>query len=350
MRPRRARGALISGLAWALWMSILMLFWAPGVRAEKIGDLPLPASKSVLLKPSLREFASQLKRGPEISALYKESLKDGFVPDAKKIAEFEKANRDLMRDFRDLVRENASFARSDIEDESVLNGLVGMLQLSLLRIHNWGVTSEKGKSTLSRAKEEAGLWFQFAADLPYNEASLIGLKVTGVVRSLLIDELERLEKTRGDLMAQDELWLTWMLQLRTPWPVDRMVLTEGRRIAQPPPPNLVEKVAIKIQKNPYLSVEGALAQIPGSKPGDLETFKNLWREKDMEGMKTEINRLQLLRLRLACRLYQHRKGAWPTSVAEIVKAKLLPAAPVDYLTGRLMALPAPDSAPPAKNP
>lgn len=331
-------------------MLILTLFWATGLKAEKIGDLPPPAPKAGFIKPSLRDFATKLKRGPEISALYKESLKDGFVPDAKKIAEFEKANRDLMREFRDLVRENVTFARAEIEDESVLNGLVGMLQLSLLRIHNWGATSTKSKSNLGRAKDEAGLWFQFAADLPYNEASLVGLKVTGVVRSLLIDELERLEKTRGDLMAQDELWLTWMLQLRTPWPVDRMVLTEGRRIPHPPPPNLVERVAIKIQKNPYLSVAGALAQVPGAKPGDLDTFKNLWREQDMEGMKTEINRLQLLRLRLACRLYQHRQGAWPTSVQEIVKAKLLPAAPVDYLTGRLMALPAIDSAPPAKNP
>jgi hypothetical protein len=347
-----SRRILNLGLALFLSSSILspLNSWADGPPAPH-------------LKPSLKEFGDKLVKGSQISQLYKESLKDESTLTTKKVSELEKLNRDLMRDFRNLVRDNASFARAEIEDEAVLSSLINLLQLSLLRIRNWSQAPVNPKPNLSRIKDEASIWFQFAADLPYNEASLMGLKVTGLVRSLLIDELERTEKKHGAAMAEDELWLTWMLGLRTPWPVDRMILTEGRRMLGLTP-NLVEKVALKIQKDPYLSVEKALAQIPGDKTGEktnsLDLFKNLWREQDMDGMKTEINRLQVLRLRLACRLYEHRKGAWPATVSQLVEAKMLAAAPVDYLTGRLMALPqkadltalpqADKSPTPAKNP
>ncbi len=338
----------------ALTLAFSFFFGIRGLQTSQAQEAPAPH-----LKPSLKEFGDKLSKGSQISQLYKDSLKDESTLTTKKVSELEKINRDLMRDFRNLVRDNASFARAEIEDETVLSNLINLLQLSLLRMRHWAQASVNPKPNLSRIKDEASVWFQFAADLPYNEASLMGLKVSGLVRSLLLDELERTERKHGAAMVEDELWLKWMLGLRTPWPVDRMILTEGRRMLGPTP-NLVEKVALKIQKDPYLSVEKALAQIPGEKPKALDLFKSLWREQDMDGMKTEINRLQVFRLRLACRLYEHRKGTWPTAVRQLVEAKMLPAAPVDYLTGRLMALPdkaepsvlpqADKSLPPAKNP
>jgi hypothetical protein len=290
------------------------------------------------IRPSLKEMGGRLQKGDEISALYKAALKDPSALTAKKLAALEKPNRTLLREFQNLALDSASFARGEIEDEVVLNRTLELLQLSLLRMRQWS-TEEPAHRALGKIKEECNTWFQFAADLPYNEASLIGLRVAGVIRSFLIDELEHLERARGAQMSQDEVWLNWFLQLRTPWPVDRMILTEARRILHPESMSLAEKIALKIQKNPYLSVDSALKQIPGGKPQEVLVLKNLWREQDMEGMKTEINRLQSLRLKLASRLFEKRKGKRPEKVQELVDARLLASAPIDYFTGRPMQLP-----------
>lgn len=318
----------------AAWR-VLLLLWAllsfsPATPAEPTIEPHV--------RPSLADIGKRLKNPDAISSLYRDSLKNPATLTAKKVKDLEKPNLALMKEFRHLSTEMVTFARGEIEDEAVLSRLVSFLQLSLLRIRLW--SEEKPlKASLGRIKEEANAWFQFAAELPYNEASLVGLRVTGVIRSLLIDELEALEKKQGDGMAKDELWLNWLMQLRTPWPVDRMILSEARRVLSPATMPIAEKVAGRIQKDPYLSVEDALKKIPGAKPGETEVLKSLWRKQDMDAMKTEINRLQTLRLRLASRLFRHREGRWPKEVAELVKARLLLASPVDYFTGRPMQLP-----------
>ena len=290
------------------------------------------------VRPSLREMGGRLQKSEEISALFKESLKDPEALTSKKLAVVEKPNSALLREFQNLALDSASFVRGEIEDEAVLSRLLSLQQLSLLRVRLW-TQDDSTPRNLGNIKEECNAWFQFAADLPYNEASMMGLKVTGLVRSLVLDELERLETKRGAQMAEDEFWLHWFLLLRTPWPVDRMILTEARRVLHPASLNLAEKVAAKIQKNPYLSVDQALKQIPGGKPQELDHLKPLWRTQDMEGMKMEINRLQTLRLRLASRIYEKRKGSPPSSVEQLISERLLTVAPTDYFTGHPMQLP-----------
>lgn len=289
-------------------------------------------------------MGERLKKADEIATLFKDSLADPAKATPEKVAALVKPNEKLLSEFQNLSRESTSFVRGEIENEATLSQMIAMLELSILRIRNWE-QQKPLKRKFAQIKEEAGTWFQFAADLPYNEASLVGLRVTGVIRSFLIDELERLEKSSGDEMARDELWLNWLVQLRTPWPVDRMILTEAKRVLHPSSMNLAEKVAQKIQKNPYLSIEAALKQIPGHKPKELQDLKAIWRDQDMDGMKTEINRLQTLRLRLATRLFEKRKGKRPDKPQDLVTAGLLAQVPIDYFTGKAMQLPQADKAP-----
>ena len=315
--------------------------------------MALPVEKSSVsehIRPSLKDMGASLKKSEEITALFRASLKDGKPLTRDQLKQIEKPNLALLTDFQNLALESASFVRGEIEDETVLSHLLSLLQLSILRMRTWE-TQIPSKKYLARIKNECTYWFQFAADLPYNEASLVGLRTSGVIRSFLIDELEELEKSQGAALSQDELWLNWLLQLRTPWPVDRMLLTEARRSIHSQSMPLAEKVAAKIQKNPYLSVETALKQIPGGKPSEVDILKKLWRDEDMTGMKTEINRLQTLRLRLASRLFEKRNHHPPAKVQELIEAHLLAASPVDYFTGLPMQLPQSDKSDPAgKNP
>ena len=290
------------------------------------------------VRPSLKEMGATLKKSDEITQLFRASLKEGKPLTPAQLKEIEKPNLALMYDFQNLASESTSFVRGEIEDETVLSHLLGLLQLSMLRMRTWE-TETPSKKYLAKIKDECTFWFQFAADLPYNEASLVGLRTSGVIRSFLIDELEELEQKQGPALSQNELWLNWLLQLRTPWPVDRMLLTEAKRSLHPQSMGLAEKVAAKIQKNPYLSVETALKQIPGGKPAEVDVLKKLWRDEDMAGMKTEMNRLQTLRLKLAAAVFEKRQHHGPAKVQDLVEAHLLTSAPIDYFSGLPMQLP-----------
>lgn len=293
--------------------------------------------------PSLKEFGAGLKKSDEIESLFQQSLVHPEALSLKKVLELEKVNRQLFRDFRNLVEESATFLRGEIAEESCRQNLFKMLDLSLLRVRF--AAQEKGQkmsTRLGRIKEELGLWFRFAADLPYNESTLLGLQFAGQIRSRLIDELERLEQQLGPEMSEDELWFTWAMQLRTPWPIDRIVLSESRLLLNGDTKSLGERVAIKLQKDPYLSVERALKQISGKKQVKTQELEVLWTDQNIEQMKSEVNRLQKLRLKLAARLYLHRKGKWPADVQTLVKEKYFLAAPIDYSTGLAMQLPQED--------
>lgn len=287
-------------------------------------------------RPSLKGLVQRIKLGPEISKTYRRVLETATTPEKEVLKKLVSPNSLLLSEFRNLASEKVSFARGEIESEEVLNGTMTLLQLSLLQMRQW--SGAPLKNSLSKLKEEARVWFEFAAELAYNEASLVGMKTAGVIRSLVLDELEFVQKKRASELAKDIQWLRWIQGNRTPWPVDRMLLSEARRFLSPPSLAVMEKAAMKIQKNPYLSVEMALSQVPGGKPSELDKMKVFWAEKDMEGLKTEATRIQVLILSAASLYFETQEGRPATAVSQLVEKKILASGPIDYHTGKPLDL------------
>jgi hypothetical protein len=273
-------------------------------------------------RPSLKALAAQFQRGPEITQAFKVL---GPVPET---TAFLKVNQAPRQAFAASVKAAEGFVRGEIEDEQVLNFLTNSLQLSILKIR---ADLRAGQST--EVALETSLWFNFAADLSYEESSLIGLRLSNVIRSLLLDELESAAGRFPKVVAESGSWLK---ALRAPWPVDRVFLYESKRVLKPQSLKIAEKVTKEFQKNPYQTAEQILKRIPGGGGGDLEFLKSIWRESDLKAMKTEINRLGLIRARAADLRYEHLQKKKASSWDDLKKQGGLDSVPTDYFTGRPM--------------
>ena len=274
-------------------------------------------------RPSLRQFSSQLLRGEEITKVYLGSTKGGST--AQQLLE---TNKDLLARFAKAVQSSEAFVRGEIEDEKTLNFVTNLLQLEILLMR-----SELAEQRPAKAGEVASRWFNFAADLSYEESSLVGLRLAGVIRSLLLDELERALQERPSEMATAG---SWIKALRAPWPVDRVFLYESKRVLKPKSLQVAERVAKSFQKNPYQTAEQILKKTPGGGGEDLEFLKSIWRSSDLKAMQTEINRLGLLRARSADLQFESTKKTRALGWEDLRASGGLEAVPIDYFTGRPM--------------
>jgi hypothetical protein len=283
-------------------------------------------------KPSFHAFADVLKSPDEIRTLFKESqgLEKDPTPRLQPLWQAnEKSELELLKEFR----ASGSFVRGEIEDEKVLSGLMSWLELSLLKAR-----AEAFQNHWDEVQKNMAPWFQFASDFPYEESSLVGLRTTGVIRSLLLDDLERMQKKFASDIARDPGFRKWFFQVRAPWPVDRVMISEAKRLLKPPMMTVANAAAKAFQKNPYQTSAQALAKAKGGQGESAELLKKIWREEDIQMMKSEITRIGKLKLRLAHSEFeqQHKKAA--ANVQELVQSGLLDQVPIDYQTGKPLDL------------
>lgn len=274
-------------------------------------------------KPSLKQLTTQFKQG--------EAVTKAFAQDRKKIsspAVLLEQNRNLRAQFFSDVRASSAFVRGEIEDESVLNFVTNFLQLSLLRARY-----DLSQGNAQSLQEELRDWFNFSADLSYEESSLIGLRLASLVRSLCLDELEWAIHEQPKLFVNAGLWIK---SLRAPWPVDRVFLFESKRQLKAQSLAVAEKVAQAFQKNPYQTAEEILRRTPGGTSADLEFLKSIWRDSDLKAMKTEVNRLSLLRVRAANLKFEAVKKTKAKNWQELKDFGGLEQVPIDYFSGRPM--------------
>lgn len=292
-----------------------------GVRSSAFAD-----------KPSLKAFSVRIQQGSQITAFFKKT-QDLSSFSEKEFHLLWKVNQKSLRHLEIEFQNSSSFVRGEVEDEKVLSAVIQYLQLSLLQVRQLATHSD-----WKEVKGHLEKWFLFAADFPYEEASLVGLRFSGVVRSLLLDEMERLQvKYKAD-MAKEPMLRQWFLQVRAPWPVDRVIISESRRLLKPNLMSVANAAAQAFQKNPYQTSESVLKKIKNGNRPEAEFLRQIWREADILMMKTEMNRIGKMKLRLALAEYQQIHSALPPSSQELVKAGLLDQVPTDYLTGKALDL------------
>lgn len=283
-------------------------------------------------KLSLQKKTESLKKADEISNLYKSTADLARNPKADLkplLAPNRKALDELEKDFQG----SASFVRGEIEDEKTLSRVLSYLQLAMLRarVHSF-------ESNWSEVQKDFSAWFLFAADFPYDESSLVGLRTTGVLRSLLLDDLEKIQKKFSKEIAQTPALRVWLLQIRAPWPVDRVFVTEAKRLLKPPMMSVANAAAQAFQKNPYQTSQKALEKVKGGQSQEAQLLKEIWRESDIDLMKTEINRIGYLQLRMAQAEFELQNKKAASSYQELLNAHLLERVPIDYFSGKPLDL------------
>jgi hypothetical protein len=290
-------------------------------------------------KPSLKEWLVGLKRPEDVTKLYKLSISpETSAFSSKNLQEIQSLlvqNQGLLQKWTKAVDESEAFWRGDIDDENVMNQVLVLQQLDFLRLRSLSLQKNPSSEVL---REGYGRWFRFSGELAFEEASLIGLRLANLLRSLTLDEIEKIEKTQFASWAQDTQWLAWSAKLSAPWPVDRVILTEAKKIIRGRGMDTAQAMARALQKNTYQTAAQALKEAQGQKVPELQLLEPIWREKDIEAMKTEVNRIQSLRLRLAADIFKRKKGTQPSEQQQLVAEGLLVNPLVNYTTGKPFTL------------
>lgn len=318
-------------------------------------------------KPSLKHFAEPLFTESEITPLYREFYKSIYlqenaeaIKDAK-LPSNEAAKSTVVSSDADLQKKHTQqynqlsgkysaqlqklesyfqqqqpFVRGEIEDEKVLGATLKWLQLAMIDCR---VSAQKNQWVPVRQHMSA--WFAFAADLAYEESSLIGIRVSAVMRALLMDELEKLQAKHSAQIAQSPDVRLWFLQVRAPWPIDRVLVSEAKMRLKPAELPLAESLAQRLQKNPYQSVDKILSEPKmrhSAQTAAADFLRKLWRDEDIQQMKMEMNRIGILKIRLAMAEYQVRLQKAAANVTELVQNRFLDQVPTDYFSGKPMDL------------
>ncbi len=338
--------------------SLLILIFAPLFSLSVIaGELPPQdkkheASFSMIEKSSLKNLGLQLKDPSGITQLFKESkdlLKNKVTPVSAQtvvspaaaailsnINQFWKKNETLMKTWQKNNLESTPFQRGEIDEEPVLNTLLAAVQLSLLQAR-----ADAFNKRWLQVKSDLEPWLIFASSMTYEEASLISLRLANLIRSLILDELENIENLmQTQLDVSDlEAWLSWMNSVRASWPIDRVLITESKKILGNKAMFTAQQMAIALQKNAYQTAATALKEAQGPKTPELKLLEKMWREEDILAMKTEVHRFSALKIRLAKDIYVKKYAAEPAQIQDLVSKNLLSSVPIDYTTGKSFTLP-----------
>lgn len=272
---------------------------------------------------SLEKVLNPLQGGEQISKVFKEAALS-----AEQATALIKKNQAPLSKILQLFDQHTSFVRGEIESEKTLNSLMTYLQLSCLKIR-----LAISQSDFVVATEVLRSWFFFATDLPYEEASLVSLRTAAVIRSLLLDELEKIYQQKSSMSGHERLQ-SWLQQVTAPWPVDRVLLGESKRHLGKNSMAAAENLARQLQKNPYQSAKSLLSKRLVKNEQDRHFLEQLWRDSDIQSMREEITRIGILQAKSAVIEFERVKKQTPKSMQELLDAGLLLQLPVNYNTGR----------------
>lgn len=272
---------------------------------------------------SYSSMVNDLQMAESITPLYR--LEKWDSKQEKELKQLLQKNEKAWLRWRQKFSTSARFVRGEIETDKTLNGLILWFQWSVLHARN------KPKELV----ENVSAWLQMSADLAYEESSLIGLRAASVLRNLSLDLLQEKVTAKAQEIGEVNALLR---RGRAPWPIDRVLMAEGKKVLQPTALQVLEKATRELQKNPYQSLEAALKKQRGGELSVLEPFKAMWTSKDIERMTDEVNRLGQLQVQSAQILFQQQKKRAATNVDELLSAGLLDRVPLDYKTGKKMEL------------
>ncbi len=335
-----------------LWSQNATSSTAPVVGAIKTSILQgRELLKQTSLIPSLMNNKAMSKNATSSTSAYRQQL-----------TRFLKAQKSFLQEYQKVLHAK-SFIRGELTGESGsnenLNVFLSVVQVHILQLRQYEL-AQQWKSYASLFQD----WFQFLAELAYEDSSAITLNSIGVARSLLLDELELLVFHKWlefdvQQMQAIENFRQEFLLIRSPWPVDRMVLAEGRKFFKPSEQKIVDRLVAELQKNPYRSLEEILTTMGYKKDSPWMQFAGLWKVNNKENMQQEINRIGQLQLFWAFLKLAKSKPTptgmpsfkdqssflsiqknmnWPQLEAQILNQKLMSRLPINYVTGKPMSL------------
>lgn len=279
-------------------------------------------------KPILEKF----KAPDNLSALYQGPAEASLSKD-KGFAAWLKSQQKQLTEIERNLQESSRWTRGEFEVQADLDRFITLFQSHLLYCRH---------IAMQKAPKEQVLrwqwWTNYSADLAYNEASLIGLRLSSVLRNLVLDEVERLSPEQKKHFAETPELMNFLVQIRAPWPIDRVVLSEGKRLAPPQAQRVVAELAQALQKNPYESMESIMGRVKGGASESMLFLRDFWTDKEISRMKAELNRIGRLQIDWAQVVYKAKTKQEATTAQDLVGAGLLPRVPLDYATGRTMSL------------
>lgn len=179
----------------------------------------------------------------------------------------------------------------------------------------------------------ASTWFYFLAEMAYQDPDSQTLSIIYQWRGLLLNEVYlRVQNQEWNSCQQNES-LRWWRSQRFPSPVDRLLVSEMRRLALSPKERAwMTKAVIALQKNPHKSLEEWLKSQNLFVTENLKKLSSAWSSNLVQQMQAELSTHQKVTLILMSREYFAKHGSWPKSQSDLVKTHYLTQVLVDPQT------------------
>lgn len=308
---------------------VLLVFTQSVWSADKKQEASKELHQLVSIRPQFQEMSAQLQADEKLTQAYQ--AKSWSSDQAKQAQAWVDAHEKQWQVWRKHFLESSSFARGQIEEEKNMNALVLWYQWSVLQSRVQKTSQLQHKILL----ENLQAWAQMSADLAYEESSLIGMRFSSVMRNMVFDELESFVQQQQSVETLKET-LRLLKHMRAPWPVDRVILAETKKLLGESGLKAVQSAVNSLQKNPYQSLSGLVRKADLKRYPKLEFIVKMWTENDISRMQDEINRRNLLLINCAKKIYVLTQNQEPKSLDELVSKGLLDSVPIDYKTGQKM--------------
>ncbi len=312
-----------------LLFCFLTVFNPNAFSAQKTNTvIPSKSAVTIIEHPSFSYFSENLKEPEKILSLYKQTLTSWGLEQTKEFKRLWGLNSRHQMDFIKKFNQSMPFIRGELEDEKILNNTLIRLQLLMMKVR-FDYQNKNWKSFISQLESA----FLIAAELPYQESSFLSLKLAHVIRSLIFDELEKIDFNKDLKLFKDNKVLVSLEKSRFPWPIDRILLSDSKRIKTKYTMSQVEKIALELQSNPYRSIEDIIVQLKFKK-FDVDHIYSIWTNEDIEKMRLEMNRYGKLLIKLAIVRYENLNKKQPVQIQQLIEAKIIQKIPLDYTTGK----------------
>ncbi len=292
-----------------------------------------PQARATAEKAHLLQILTPLQKKTEIHSLFSQTSELSRSPVDQLSTVATVGNLQILTFLEKQFQSSENFVRGEAELPRIHENLLACLQLALLQARTLAFDGK-----WNEVQNHLSAWFAFAADFPYEESSIQGLQISVQIRSLLLDELEKMQSKFAISLATSSEFRIWFSRVRAPWPVDRILIAEAKRSALPGLIPLAEKAARAYQKNPYQTTEKVLSHSKGHAASAAVKLSEIWSAIEIHSLRVEITRIGKLKLRLAAAEYLVTRGRAPATTAELVSSGLLQSVPADYLTGRPLDL------------
>lgn len=234
---------------------------------------------------------------------------------------------------RERTTEQLGSARGDLENPELRLKIAQIYKISLLRLRLSGADQ-----TGAWALTEGDIWMRALTAMAFDESTSETMRWVSEQRSLYAGEMLAKMKSLPIATFRMDPLHQHLRQLKLPWPVDRIYLTESRKVLKPGAQLVANGLSGDLQKFPFKDLESLRRARRGVDASGLAALDLVYTLADVQLRQKEDDLFNEYRLRVARALFEKRQGALVKDLEQLKAAGLIDRVPIHHVSGQFWSI------------